>query len=1029
MNIVPFNHCNISQKNNTYSVDGQGFEIKIPVILGFEYRVNLAGNSDVICKITIRSRDTVLHTQINPGHFNIDKIFIVKSLTTISFNMKKGGNITIDQLKIFNDMHELADNLKLHENNYSYIAENNNKIYQSCPKTIYVSNNISDETDELKFFDKPDFLASNKRKGKKNPRQQGKYRVIHTHIHQRQTSTPGLTSQNKTSKKTLQRERRRQQLLEEQERKMEVLARRKQLKMEQQLEHERLHQQRRDVLVQRKREYLNKVQQKRHHRDTVLVQESTSASSITSHARAKREQRRKYLIQQRENRIKNRKQQEAEANAHAHAEIKINREEEKLVVQKKQHQLKLQIKHKLQQQRELRNQKQEEANTDEEEKRAQRELERRQERERIEKEKRQAKQKRREREKFHEQEKIEQEKLEQEKQIRDKIEREKRREEERQREREKRRQKNEQREAEELKKTEQEQEKQQKRQEQIRKEQQRIKEEKLRKQKQAEQEREDQEHQRREADALRKQRQEQRLAEQRQRQLEKRNKIEIKRKEQQMHEESERKKQLEEKKLARENKIKRDLLLAQQNQIEQEIRSSQIEPRKKIQIKKKVKIEQLTDRTDISNINYRIRRNIISGKLHEFKQDKVIVLYNNDLNKIFRMLLYYRILTQDNYDILLINDGSANLDVYKYNYYGRTKDSNVSLVDVVYNLYNLYKQAKPIYGFSDMVNPAYIDKLINLEQNVTVNNVAVRVTDTDFLHLKDSDLNQLTVPLYLNTNQLKLLKSLEVNNGKINQLFVSSALSRFNNKFLKEYGLFKYSIKHKPAFFFGCYNSTDYTTIMNYKHLAVIIWGGTDSNTAAGKKFIDLKQFNNRNIFHIAISKQIYERLIDLGIDDAKIQQINLRLLNYHDYQAATKLNDSVYIYTSLDEQRADKIYGASVYNEVIERMPDIQFIIAYGQYTEKEIINVYKRCFIGLRLTYFDGSANTVQELGLLGRRCVHNGTLPTSLQWETADDVVNHINIERKKIGMINRNNRKLMLDYLSNDETWLYCSFYDY
>ena len=268
---------------------------------------------------------------------------------------------------------------------------------------------------------------------------------------------------------------------------------------------------------------------------------------------------------------------------------------------------------------------------------------------------------------------------------------------------------------------------------------------------------------------------------------------------------------------------------------------------------------------------------------------------------------------------------------------------------------------------------------------------------------------------------LPLLKSLQTQSSpKIHQVAVSCSLKRFEQQIKQEYGLIDYHSKLAPAFFFGCYNNQDYSKIRGHRDLAVVIWGGTDCNTVAGKfKF-------KPNVFHLAISEQIHQKLLEVGIEPSQVLPIKLRLLDYQDYDQVAELGQSVYIYTAEHSTRAQTIYGQKVYNEVILRLPHINFIVAYGQYSKKEIIDVYKRCFIGLRLTKFDGSANTVQELALLGRPCVHNGTYPTSLGWSSVDDVVRHI--ETALAQPIDPSaNRQAMLDHLNMPYKWLYTSFY--
>jgi hypothetical protein len=194
-----------------------------------------------------------------------------------------------------------------------------------------------------------------------------------------------------------------------------------------------------------------------------------------------------------------------------------------------------------------------------------------------------------------------------------------------------------------------------------------------------------------------------------------------------------------------------------------------------------------------------------------------------------------------------------------------------------------------------------------------------------------------------------------------------------------------------------------------------------------------LNIIKNPELSHIAISKNIYNKLIDYDIINLNIKEIRFRLLDYAKYNDITNnLSQNVYIYTSLDKTRSKEIYGSDFYNEAIDILHNINFKIAYGQYSPDEIINIYKECCIGIRLTFFDGNANTVQELGLLGLNCIHNGEFPNSLKWNNTQDIVSHIqneinyiNTHTKEEVLLKRHNiRNQMIEYLenNNDYTWL-------
>ena len=79
--------------------------------------------------------------------------------------------------------------------------------------------------------------------------------------------------------------------------------------------------------------------------------------------------------------------------------------------------------------------------------------------------------------------------------------------------------------------------------------------------------------------------------------------------------------------------------------------------------------------------------------------------------------------------------------------------------------------------------------------------------------------------------------------------------------------------------------------------------------------------------------------------------------------------------------------------------LPDLEFIVTSPtDYPKEELFELYKKCFIGLRLTGHDGFPNTVAELGLRGRRCVFNDDVPTAISWQDAVSVVKIIENEKR-------------------------------
>lgn len=200
--------------------------------------------------------------------------------------------------------------------------------------------------------------------------------------------------------------------------------------------------------------------------------------------------------------------------------------------------------------------------------------------------------------------------------------------------------------------------------------------------------------------------------------------------------------------------------------------------------------------------------------------------------------------------------------------------------------------------------------------------------------------------------------------------------------------------------------------------MAVIVWTGTDVlHMKNNPSFLEYVK-NRKRTFHIAISNFIENDL--RGFD---IPFISLPVLPHADNFKSEPLGKYVYMYTS---EKSPHIYGDEILKEVKKRLPDIKFIIATAHtYTRDQLKEVYKKCFLGLRLTQHDGLSNTVIELGLLGRKVIWNGNTPNAVPYNNVHDIV-------KKIQRIQKEKQDPELsqkvrDYITLKDDWLDTGFY--
>ena len=329
-----------------------------------------------------------------------------------------------------------------------------------------------------------------------------------------------------------------------------------------------------------------------------------------------------------------------------------------------------------------------------------------------------------------------------------------------------------------------------------------------------------------------------------------------------------------------------------------------------------------------------------------------------------------------------------------------------------------------------------------------------------------------------NTPEYIIDRLKNINKKKCNQ-FLNINENYFNNKLINSLKLINYNNNTKPIIIWGGnMRNLDNNIIKMHKSNIIIIWTGTDAyyeinmETEIVKNFIN-KNFDKQKIIHIAMSNSIYIRLKHLFPNYIIIKKTISFIDNYNDYEI-TKKGDSVYVYLGISTYRKQIVYGYQLIKQIILSNPNITFYIStnkndyelymknpklnidvynflknknviFNSYSNKDLINIYKKCFIGLRLTNNDGNANTIQELGLMGIRCIHiDNIFPNVITYDKEDKIwdinisenerinickkyyenINSlINKEKKEINNINYNIRNKMINFINLNKGSIY------
>ena len=147
---------------------------------------------------------------------------------------------------------------------------------------------------------------------------------------------------------------------------------------------------------------------------------------------------------------------------------------------------------------------------------------------------------------------------------------------------------------------------------------------------------------------------------------------------------------------------------------------------------------------------------------------------------------------------------------------------------------------------------------------------------------------------------------------------------------------------------------------------------------------------------HYSISDCISNRLKNLGINYRRID-LDLTDINY--FNRVILGGDSIFVYNGFKKGN-EEIYGKKIY----EKLTNYKFIFSNNlKLDNNKMYDIYKKCFIGLRLTKYDGNANSVLEMKHMNLPVICNSNYDNCLNWKNTQDIYNHIKNNFPKILII--------------------------
>jgi len=256
---------------------------------------------------------------------------------------------------------------------------------------------------------------------------------------------------------------------------------------------------------------------------------------------------------------------------------------------------------------------------------------------------------------------------------------------------------------------------------------------------------------------------------------------------------------------------------------------------------------------------------------------------------------------------------------------------------------------------------------------------------------------------------------------KIKQCYIPPHMRKRFSYFFKKYSLKEYQNPKLPAVFFSLWK---YGVLKSHKGFALVIWRGSDI-LKFGKKISTLKK--NKNIYHVAISKYIAKDLEKYKIKYKLIPIVGVNMKYFTSYE----LGNEIYSYVpSHNPAKYNIRYGMNTIKQIQKKCKyKINITTSISQFKRKKMVDIYKKCFCGLRMTTHDGLPSQVIEMGLMGRKSFYNGDIPGSIRWDkkNIDKIIEDIERESEKIGSRNDRCSEEIFNFINIHKNWLNTDFW--
>jgi len=230
---------------------------------------------------------------------------------------------------------------------------------------------------------------------------------------------------------------------------------------------------------------------------------------------------------------------------------------------------------------------------------------------------------------------------------------------------------------------------------------------------------------------------------------------------------------------------------------------------------------------------------------------------------------------------------------------------------------------------------------------------------------------------------------------KINRIIFSKNSSNLENIVNKKFK-FNNDLSNN-IIYFGVYSKEDIDILNSLEENKYILFKNVDVDILLGDKELKEEFDKIDNKYILCNSENIGGRLKYYGYYD--YINIKINLVDNELFKSVENKGNSIFINNGINNNKP-YYYGKKIIDELVERNPNYNYIYSNElDISYDKMIEIYKKCFIGLRVSNGEGLFLMENEMYSMGIKTINNNSV-NGLKWVSVEDIETIIKNEYLKI-----------------------------